>query len=475
MPVVGTEADSARSQLKRILESPGFARNERLSRFLKFVVEQHLEGRTDELKESVIAVEVFGRTPDFNARRDPIVRTEAARLRARLGEYYLNVGLADSVVIEIPKGGYAPVVRPSAQLSQSIPAAPGNSPSRVRTRRWAWLAAAALAVVSTAVGWVRVGPFRGPRVSTNPEAHDLYLRARASEMQRALSGVEASIEMFEQAIAKDPKFAPAYAGVAAMEAARSAFDRFSPAERAEMIAKGWAFAGEAMRLDSRLPDAYDALAMMQAREAQWIPAERSFRRAIELAPSDPTWHNHFAMFLLLPVGRIDEAIGHLRASQALNTGSPQTHHALMLALRAAGRFADSEFHCQASAVNDQQMSECWAETYFRQEKVPDAVRVLEEQWANRLMALGAQSLGVAYARAGRRGDAERVAAAVPRPANKGRIFAALADKDRTLDALQQMVPMGPTRLGRELIAPEYAFLRGDPRLSVLRRRVGLPE
>jgi hypothetical protein len=116
-----------------------------------------------------------------------------------------------------------------------------------------------------------------------------------------------------------------------------------------------------------------------------------------------------------------------------------------------------------------------SQTYFRQGRTGDAVRVLEEQWANRLMLVGAHSLGVAYARAGRREDAERVAVVVPRPAGKAMIFAALRDKDRTLDVLEQMIPMGPTRIGRDLIAPEYAFLRGDPRLNALRRRVGLPE
>jgi hypothetical protein len=65
---------------------------------------------------------------------------------------------------------------------------------------------------------------------------------------------------------------------------------------------------------------------------------------------------------------------------------------------------------------------------------------------------------------------------VPRPASKARIFAALGDKDRTFEALKQMVPMGPTRIGRDvLISSEYAFLRGDPRLKDLRQKVGLPE
>ena len=82
MPSLESEAQAARRQLERVLESPGFSRNERLSRFLRFVVEGHLDSKDDELKESVIAIEVFGRRPDFDSRLDPVVRTEAARLRA---------------------------------------------------------------------------------------------------------------------------------------------------------------------------------------------------------------------------------------------------------------------------------------------------------------------------------------------------------------------------------------------------------
>jgi hypothetical protein len=55
-------------------------------------------------------------------------------------------------------------------------------------------------------------------------------------------------------------------------------------------------------------------------------------------------------------------------------------------------------------------------------------------------------------------------------------FAALGDKDRTFEVLDQMVSMGPTRIGRDfLIFPNFAFLRGDPRLQALRKKVGLPE
>src|SRR5215469_13642748 len=106
-----THAEVVRRQLERVLASPGFARNQRLSRFLRLVVDRHLEGRDGELKETLIAVEVFGRKPDYDPKLDSIVRSEAARLRSRLIEYYASEGSGDPVVIELPKGGYAPQFR----------------------------------------------------------------------------------------------------------------------------------------------------------------------------------------------------------------------------------------------------------------------------------------------------------------------------------------------------------------------------
>ena len=110
---------AARRQLEQVLASPGFVRNERLSRFLRFVVERHVEGRDQELKESLIAIEVFGRPPGYDPKQDPIVRTEASRLRARLSEYYLTGGKNDPMIIELPKGGYVPVLRQA--VTEAVP------------------------------------------------------------------------------------------------------------------------------------------------------------------------------------------------------------------------------------------------------------------------------------------------------------------------------------------------------------------
>jgi len=111
------EAGRVRAQLDRILASATFREAERASRFLRFVVERALEGRAGEIKENVIAVEVLGRNPSFDPKSDPIVRTEAGRLRTRLTSYYDAEGKADELLIVLPKGGYVPAF--SARLPVS--------------------------------------------------------------------------------------------------------------------------------------------------------------------------------------------------------------------------------------------------------------------------------------------------------------------------------------------------------------------
>ena len=100
-----------RQQLDRVLGSPTFLQVDRLKRFLTFITLEALGGRSDQLKEYVIGVQVFGKEGSFDPRTDPIVRVQARRLRARLVSYYGTEGQNDDVLIELPKGGYAPVFK----------------------------------------------------------------------------------------------------------------------------------------------------------------------------------------------------------------------------------------------------------------------------------------------------------------------------------------------------------------------------
>lgn len=477
MTTAELDRNAIRRELEEVLKSVGFARNERLSCFLRFLVERHLEGRDHELKESVIGTEVFGRKADYSPKSDPIVRTEARRLRQRLHQYYEGNGTKGAVRIDVPRGGYVPEIHTAE--SEPIESASVQEKHLPQYAKW-WpvvLACAGLTVLAAVLGFAGFESRTGARRYNRSAAYALYLRALSLERRPALRGVEDSIDLCQQAIAQDQSFAPGYAGIAAGYAARSGFEQYNEAERADMLAKGWFAAGKAVDLDPRLADAFDALGMMQARAAQWTLAESSFRRAIELDPSEPLWHDHFAGFFLLPLGRIEEAIAQLRTAEGLDPDDHAAHFALINPLNAVGRFAEADSHCLRAAENDQQTSQCLSATLLRQQRPDQAIRTLEASLDGHTLEPGAaQALGIAYAHAGRREDAERMAALAPRFASKAQIYAALGDKDRTFDALDHMVPFGPTRIGRDfLISPNFAFLHGDPRLNELRRKAGLPE
>ncbi|CAO3454054.1 hypothetical protein [Azospirillum argentinense] len=113
---------AVRTQLERILASDHFDASDRNRRFLRYVVEECLAGRAQQIKAYCIAVSVFNREPSFDPQSDPIVRLEAGRLRRSLDHYYLTAGRNDPIRIVVPKGGYAP--RFERQNEPSSPALP---------------------------------------------------------------------------------------------------------------------------------------------------------------------------------------------------------------------------------------------------------------------------------------------------------------------------------------------------------------
>jgi len=104
------------SQLEKILASSTFIRSKRLGRFLRFTVEQCLEGRQNSLKEYLVGVEVFNKLETFDPRIDSIVRVEARRLRSKLERYYQTEGREDNVIIQFRKGSYVPMLMTREQM-----------------------------------------------------------------------------------------------------------------------------------------------------------------------------------------------------------------------------------------------------------------------------------------------------------------------------------------------------------------------
>ena len=115
-----------RRQVERILASGDFDASPRSKDFLRFIVEETLAGRGEEVTQSAIATRVFHRRDDFDATVDPIVRIQAGRLRRSLERYYLLEGKHDPVRIELPRGTYIPTF---AANDESEPASAVEAPA----------------------------------------------------------------------------------------------------------------------------------------------------------------------------------------------------------------------------------------------------------------------------------------------------------------------------------------------------------
>jgi TolB-like protein/Tfp pilus assembly protein PilF len=118
---VDVTAQEIGAHLDRIEASSGFARAGRLVRFLRFVVDETLAGRGKQIKEYSIAIGVFGRPSSYDPQVDSLVRVQASLLRTRLSEYYSAEGRAETIRIEIPKGGYEPVIRRTVATAVPVP------------------------------------------------------------------------------------------------------------------------------------------------------------------------------------------------------------------------------------------------------------------------------------------------------------------------------------------------------------------
>src|SRR5689334_13629969 len=128
--------DALFEQLDKILSSPPFQTSERSSTLLRFLIEQSVSGRAERLKEYEIGTEVLGKSPTFDPRTDPIVRSEVSRLRNRLEKYYASSGQTDLLIIDLPRGSYHPQIQ-----TRSLQPAHTREKGRWGVRRFGLLAA----------------------------------------------------------------------------------------------------------------------------------------------------------------------------------------------------------------------------------------------------------------------------------------------------------------------------------------------
>jgi hypothetical protein len=174
----GLDTAAVREYVERLLHTERFRKAPNLRHLLEYLVTKTAEGRLDEIKESVIAIDVFGRSQEFDGRLDNTVRVQAHRLRKLLESYYAAEGAADTLRISIPKGSYTAQVsqepqaaEPELAVGAELGAGPEFVPAPQRRPRLA-MAAAFLGGALVALGVVALaGRFSSaPAASSGGEA-----------------------------------------------------------------------------------------------------------------------------------------------------------------------------------------------------------------------------------------------------------------------------------------------------------------
>lgn len=124
---------AVREQSDRVLASASFRTSKRHSGFLRYLVEETLEGRSAHLKERTVGVHEFGREIDYDTNVDPVVRVSAGELRKRLAQYYHEAGRETELRIDLPPGSEFRLMRPLAEVpSTELPASPARRPKTAR-------------------------------------------------------------------------------------------------------------------------------------------------------------------------------------------------------------------------------------------------------------------------------------------------------------------------------------------------------
>jgi adenylate cyclase len=156
--------DRVRAELDNVLASAAFRSSPALRRFLRYTVEHSIQGEGDRLKEYRLGLEVFGRGSSYDPQKDPIVRLEARRLRAKLREYYEDEGIHDPVRIAVPKGGYAATFSANGHTDNPVSFSAAQSTGRREPRRFrlgtVQLAAGICIVLGVLIAWSAVHNFR---------------------------------------------------------------------------------------------------------------------------------------------------------------------------------------------------------------------------------------------------------------------------------------------------------------------------
>jgi TolB-like protein/Tfp pilus assembly protein PilF len=322
------------------------------------------------------------------------------------------------------------------------------------------------------------------RPTENPEAHELYLKGRYFWNRRTGANLQKAAEYFEQAIAKDPKYALAYSGLADCHVLLPVYPELGTYPRDEMP-KALAAAHKAVELDDSLAEAHTSLARALASDLQLPAAMLEFNRAIELNPSYATAHQWFGE-CLQSQGRLEEGLAELKRAQELDPLSLVNNALVGFALDTVGKSDEAIAHLRKTIEIDPNFGNAHGllgNVLEHRGQLKEAIVEYEKNISLSVDPIDLAQLAAAYFRAGRKAEAQQLWDKLKSLSERQYVPAysmavvqlTFGDKEEAIRLLEKSyedrAPFDSADLGWILVDHRLDPLRADPRFKKLITRI----
>jgi len=311
----------------------------------------------------------------------------------------------------------------------------------------------------------------------NPEAYEAYLKGR-HYWSLWPEGQDLAIEYFQEATEKDPKYAPAYAGLALCYAP---LGHFQPPK--EVFPKVRAAALRALELDETLAEAHTAIGVVKLWfDWDWEGAERAWRRALELNPNSVEALALSSDHLIWTRGQFEEGLAQARRARDLDPLNRGVNHMLAYAYLRTRRYDEAIAQFRRMLELDPNFWAAWHHlAWIYTFKGMNAEALAEYKKLGE--PLDISHLGFLYAKMGWRDDARRVADNLIRISTQeyvspyfiAIVYAGLGDKDQAFAWLEKAYQDRSTLMAQLKVEAFFDPLRSDPRFQDLLRRMNFPE
>jgi eukaryotic-like serine/threonine-protein kinase len=309
----------------------------------------------------------------------------------------------------------------------------------------------------------------GSAGTTNPEAYRLYLEGRQLWYGRTPEGLTKSIDLFQQAIAADPNYALAYAGLADTYSVIPSYVTSVTSRQASLLADE--ASRKSVELDGSLAEAHESRAAALTLAWRWNEAETEFRRALQLSPNNASVHYFYAFLFLVPENRIDEALREFHVALSLDPLSPIVNTNYAATLMDAHRYPEAVAQFQKTLERDPNFTPA----HLKLSYLYAATGRFAE--ANSELQTGSHTAGNFSADA--KGYSDLLVQTLKKSgdwkADEAVTFVLEGDRDKAFQYLSDAASEQSSEIILVIRFPALDPVRSDPRFVELLGRLGLPQ